>query len=236
MKWQNSWSNSWKDLLLLALPALNKLPKELEWDLGGGTALMVSINHRVSKDVDIFFENARALKLLAPSINPLTKCICDESQQPGHYIKLIKYDKGEIDFLVSRTFEDRPNKPYEFSHNGLTQAIKVETPKEIISKKIFHRASQFTIRDIFDTAAIAQKSPASLMHLSLDVIEKLPLAIDRIHALRDEYKQDIDKYVIPLDVSDAVLTEAPDIAIKHLSRELNRHIQKDKDRDCGLGL
>lgn len=236
MKWQNSWSNSWKDLLLLALPALNKLPKELDWDLGGGTALMLSINHRVSKDVDIFFENARALKLLAPSINPLTKCICDESQQPGHYIKLVKYDKGEIDFLVSRTFEDRPNKSYEFSHNGSTQAISVETPKEIISKKIFHRASQFTIRDIFDTASIALKSPTSLIHLSLDVLEKLPLAIDRIHTLRDEYKQDIQKYIIPLDVPDSVLIEAPDIAIKHLSQELNRHIQNDKNKGFELGL
>ncbi|WP_175577054.1 nucleotidyl transferase AbiEii/AbiGii toxin family protein [Desulfovibrio sp. DV] len=137
MKWQNSSINSWKDLLLSAIPALNELPKELEWELGGGTALMLSINHRLSKDVDIFFENARALKLLAPSTNERTRRICDEWQQPGHYIKLVKYDKGEIDFLVSRTFEDSPVKLYNFSHNGIVQVIRIETPKEILSKKIF---------------------------------------------------------------------------------------------------
>lgn len=80
MRWQDKAVNSWKDSFLAAIPALNELPKELEWDLGGGTALMLSIGHGLSKDVDIFFENARALKLLASSTNKRTRCICDEWQ------------------------------------------------------------------------------------------------------------------------------------------------------------
>ena len=78
MRWQDKALNSWKDSFLAAIPALNELPKELEWDLGGGTALMLSIGHGLSKDVDIFFENARALKLLASSTSKRTRCICDE--------------------------------------------------------------------------------------------------------------------------------------------------------------
>ncbi|WP_197084286.1 nucleotidyl transferase AbiEii/AbiGii toxin family protein [Desulfovibrio sp. TomC] len=236
MKWQNSSINSWKDLLLSAIPALNELPKELEWELGGGTALMLSINHRLSKDVDIFFENARALKLLAPSTNERTRRICDEWQQPGHYIKLVKYDKGEIDFLVSRTFEDSPVKLYNFSHNGIVQVIRIETPKEILSKKIFHRASQFTIRDIFDVAAVVEKDKLVLNRLSPDVIEKLPLAIDRIKTLRNEYKIDIEKYVMPIEVSNNVLSEAPDIAIEKLSKELERAEKEERKLNNDFGL
>lgn len=236
MKWQNNLINSWMDLLVSALPVLNQLPKELDWDLGGGTALMLSINHRLSKDIDIFFENARALKLLAPSVNKGTKSICDEWQQPGHYIKLIKYDKGEIDFLVSRTFEDNPNTLFNFSHRGISQTIHVETPKEIISKKIFHRASQFTIRDIFDTAAVIEKNKFVLQHLSLDVVEKLPLAIDRIKTLSDEYKNEIDKYVMPIDVSKNVLCKGPEIAMESLARELDRIKKYERKHDNELGL
>jgi len=236
MKWQNNSIDSWKDLLLSALPALNQLPKELDWALGGGTALMLSIKHRLSKDVDIFFENARALKLLAPSVNERTRSICDEWQQPGHYIKLIKYDKGEIDFLVSRTFEDNPCKSYNFSHNGIEQVIKIETPKEILSKKIFHRASQFTIRDIFDTASVIERDYSTLKHLSPDVIEKLPLAIDRIKVLREEYVKEIEKYIIPINVSRRVLSNGPDIAVEALSRELERSNKRETKRDNGLGL
>ena len=236
MKWQNNSVNSWKDLLFSAIPALNELPKELEWDLGGGTALMLSINHRLSKDVDIFFENARALKLLAPSTNEQTKRICDEWQQPGHYIKLVKYDKGEIDFLVSRTFEDSPVSLYSFSHNGIVQVIRVETPKEILSKKIFHRASQFTIRDIFDVAAVVEKDELVLNRLSPDVIEKLPLAIDRIRTLRNEYKSNIENYVMPIEVSKSVLSEAPDIAIEQLSKELGRSEREERQLNNDFGL
>lgn len=236
MRWQNSAVNSWKDLFLAAIPALNALPKELEWDLGGGTALMLSIGHRLSKDVDIFFENARALKLLAPSTNERTRRICDEWQQPGHYIKLVKYDIGEIDFLVSRTFEDSPVLLYAFSHKDIEQVIRIETPKEILSKKIFHRASQFTIRDIFDVAAAIEKDNLVLNCLSPDVIEKLPLAVDRIRTLRSEYKSDIEKYVMPIEVSKNVLSDAPDMAMEEFSKELERAKREEERLSNDLEL
>lgn len=236
MKWQNKSVNSWKDLLISVLPALNQLPKDLEWDLGGGTALMLSINHRLSKDVDIFFENARALKILAPSVNERTRRICDEWQQPGHYIKLIKFDKGEIDFLVSRTFEDNPNVDYYFEHNSVEQTIKIETPKEILSKKIFHRASEFTIRDIFDTAAVVEKNQSALNKLSPDVKEKLPLVIDRIKTLREEYSNEITRYITPIDVPSCVLTHGPEIAIESLALELRIEKNKRKEQDNELGF
>jgi len=236
MQCQSNATESWKDLLGLALPALKQLPKEIEWDLGGGTALMLFIKHRISKDVDIFFENARALKLLAPSANVLTKKICDDWQQPGHYIKLIKYGKGEIDFLVSRTFEDNPNIAYDFIYNNQKQPIRVETPKEILSRKIFHRASQFTIRDIFDTASVIEYDPKILTSLSLDVVEKLPLAINRVKTLQNEYTKEILNYIIPLNIQEHILKDAPEMAIEMFSRELARANRRERFKDTKLGF
>ena len=60
-KWRTS---QWKRLLELVLPALDELPNELTWSLGGGTALSISLNHRISYDIDIFFQDASALKFL----------------------------------------------------------------------------------------------------------------------------------------------------------------------------
>ena len=65
-KWRTS---KWKQLLELVLPALDELSNELPWSLGGGTALAISLNHRISYDIDIFFQDASALKFLSPNKN-----------------------------------------------------------------------------------------------------------------------------------------------------------------------
>ncbi|KHK00382.1 hypothetical protein NY78_4208 [Desulfovibrio sp. TomC] len=72
--------------------------------------------------------------------------------------------------------------------------------------------------------------------LSPDVIEKLPLAIDRIKTLRNEYKIDIEKYVMPIEVSNNVLSEAPDIAIEKLSKELERAEKEERKLNNDFGL
>jgi hypothetical protein len=39
----------------------------------------------------------------------------------------------------------------------------VETPREIIAKKVFHRAADFTARDLFDFALVIEKDQAGLI-------------------------------------------------------------------------
>ena len=58
-KWPTS---KWKLLLELVLPALSELSNDLIWSLGGGTALSISLNHRISYDIDIFFQDKAATK------------------------------------------------------------------------------------------------------------------------------------------------------------------------------
>jgi hypothetical protein len=43
--------------------------------LGGGTALMLSANHRLSRDVDAFIDDPQHLALLSPETTDVWNCI-----------------------------------------------------------------------------------------------------------------------------------------------------------------
>ena len=202
---------TWETLLSGILPFLNRHP-QYGWSLGGGTALYITLSHRLSKDIDLFFTNANVLRDFAPSRNPALRDICDSFQQPGHFIKLEVRDVGEIDFLVAREFHDFPT--FDFDFRG--QSIRVETPEEIISKKLYFRASVFTIRDIFDLAACSTLIENFAKKIHSDVIDKIPLAVDIIKRKADAFQKHILDEVVPLDVEDNILQHGPEIAVSTL--------------------
>lgn len=208
MKWRPS---AWKQLLELVLPALDELPDSMDWTLGGGTGLAISLNHRISYDIDIFFEHAAALKKLSPNANPHIRRLSDNWQQPGHYLK-IERPEGDIDFLVTRSFTETPYFPYIFQ--GRT--IHVETPIEIISKKIHFRGSRFTIRDIFDFAAFSVIDSAPSIASLSDVAESLPRALHRVRLLRERYETTIQEAVNPTPEGEKFLTSGFDMAVRFL--------------------
>ena len=39
-----------------------------DWVLGGGTALMINAGHRISKDIDIFINDAQYISFLSPRL------------------------------------------------------------------------------------------------------------------------------------------------------------------------
>jgi hypothetical protein len=74
-----------------------------DWSFGGGTALMLQIDHRESHDVDIFLDDPQILPFLNPQIQGYSL-----SQLPDTYdsdgarsIKLSYDGLGEIDFICS---------------------------------------------------------------------------------------------------------------------------------------
>lgn len=76
-----------------------------EWSFGGGTALMLQIDHRESHDIDLFLDDPQVL----PFLNPETKGIKLE-RRPDSYdtddngvLKLAYKDLGEIDSSARRT-------------------------------------------------------------------------------------------------------------------------------------
>jgi hypothetical protein len=208
MKWRPS---AWKRLLELVLPALDELPDSMDWTLGGGTGLAITLNHRISYDIDIFFEHAAVLRRLSPNANPKIRQLSDNWQQPGHYLK-IERPEGDIDFLVTRSFTETPY--YEYGFQGRT--IHVETPIEIISKKIHFRGSQFTVRDIFDFAAFSVIDNAPSIALLPDVGESLPRALHRVKLLQKRYETTVQEAVNPTPEGEKFLTSGFDRAVSFL--------------------
>lgn len=213
-KWPPS---AWKRLLELVLPGIGELPAEMTWTLGRGTALSISLRHRISYDIDIFFQDVNALKLLSPNKNRKIRSLSDNWQQPGHYLK-IERPEGDIDFLVTRTLTEDPFFVYDF--NG--KKILVEKPAEIIAKKIHYRGSRITIRDIFDLAVFSELEPDALQETPDDIRDALPRTLDRIRLLRKRYEQTVHHAVFPTEIGKTFLENGAAIAIKTLEAIIAR--------------
>jgi hypothetical protein len=149
LEWPAPESQQLYDLIA---PALAGLPGGLEWSLGGGTALAMWLRHRLSKDIDLFFESSAALRLLSPQHNPDTKRIAGRWQEPGHYLKFEIAGIGDIDILVTRTWLEPPSVRTLVSGTPMA----VQRPAEVIARKIAYRAAGFKLRDFFDLAALAR--------------------------------------------------------------------------------
>lgn len=170
--------SQWETLMNLALPILQDLPKDIPWALGGGTALSLSLQHRISYDIDIFFEYTKAIREIAR--NPKTKEIALSIQFPGNYLK-IEREEGEIDFISAMNITDYPHKNYLFQD----QNIFIENVDEIIAKKLKYRSSRLNIRDVFDLAASINNDQNILNRMCNieDIANELNTAFNRINLL-----------------------------------------------------
>ena len=166
----------------MALPVLSDL--ETCWTLGGGTGLFLSLNHRVSYDIDIFLEDPQALKRIAGDSR--TKRISDDWQFPGNYLKLIRQE-GEIDFILASSVTES----FFFVYNFKGAQINVETPAEIIAKKIRYRGPTFTIRDVFDFAAAVHHDPHLIDRLRQVMSQRdFQKTLDRVILLKRNFPED----------------------------------------------
>lgn len=73
------------------------------WTFGGGTAMMLQIGHRESRDVDIFLSDPQLL----PFLDPQKRDFDFEIQPSDHigdgtgFLKLA-FEFGEIDFIIAQ--------------------------------------------------------------------------------------------------------------------------------------
>jgi hypothetical protein len=167
------------------------------WSFGGGTALAVHLGHRVSYDIDIFLDSSRELKALTPNANPLVKQYQGNLQYeyPGNYLKLYR-PGGEIDFIVATAQTDPGSVLWEF--NGAP--VMIETPIEIVAKKIFYRPSRFKLRDAFDLAVVlANGYTEAVAALLEDIGERIDQLIDRLELLAPIYDAQAAFDISPTD-------------------------------------
>ncbi|PWG01946.1 nucleotidyl transferase AbiEii/AbiGii toxin family protein [Sphingosinicella humi] len=150
--------SQWALLFDLALGIIDNARTAVDhdflWSFGGGTALMLQIHHRESHDIDLFIDDPQIL----PFLNPATQDY-KLSRQPDDYdtdgaqvTKLIFQDIGEIDFICCADVTNTPSKKAMVRD----REVDLETPAEIVAKKVYYRGSRLQPRDMFDIAAVAE--------------------------------------------------------------------------------
>ncbi len=146
-----------------------------DWSFGGGTVLMLRHRHRVSKDVDIFVPDPQYLGYLTPRLNPKAEALTANYVEQTRFLKLF-FPEGEIDFVASAPLTDDPTT----TQRMFGRDVKVETPTEIVAKKVWHRGDAFTARDIFDFALIAEKEPDALRQIKPVLHSRKDVILQRI--------------------------------------------------------
>lgn len=130
------------------------------WTFGGGTAMMLQIDHRISHDVDIFLPDPQILPFLDPQKHDFNFEI-RPADYTGDGARLLKlgFEFGEIDFIVAPPLTSSPT--MQATVEG--EIALLETIPEIIAKKIYHRGASIAPRDIFDIAAGSEKHAESII-------------------------------------------------------------------------
>ena len=215
-------SSNWHVLLKLAIQVLDGTHLDTLWRLGGGTAIALQIDHRISKDVDIFIAEVGALDFLHPNRNTKVRALSDRIQVPGHYIK-IERPEGEIDFLTN-TMGDRPLGAVMLFDN---REVYLESPGTIVEKKLRYRRSTFATRDIFDLAAVLDTCPDERASISEAIQTAGPAFLDRIQKMCLIFRHDCDLLISPTESGRRYVDEAFAIIDKTVPLPLWRAWQAD---------
>jgi hypothetical protein len=147
--------SDWACLLRIARSLIRQVNSKQvivdSWSFGGGTAMMLQIDHRESHDVDIFLNDPQLLPFLDPKLHDFEFEIrpSDYTGDGARFLKLTFGGIGEIDFIVGHALTETPTTKRVVEG----EVVALETIAEIIAKKIHYRGSRIRPRDIFDVAA-----------------------------------------------------------------------------------
>jgi hypothetical protein len=185
---------SWRQLLSRTVVGLEQLEQQglavPDWILGGGTALMLHSDHRLSRDIDAFIDDPQYLGIMSPDVTDVWDC--RTWYKAAHYLKL-KYAEGEIDFIVSGPLSDLATTSYEVDLMDLPAkrkvTIEIEHPAEIALKKMHYRPTMLKSRDIFDIA-VADSIDHEALVGNLNVIsDKKSELLKRLGSINPQYLQ-----------------------------------------------
>ncbi len=182
----NHWHPLFEKALGLLDHARGSSGHDFPWTFGGGTALMTMYQHRYSKDIDIFLTDPQILGYLTPRLSPAAEALTADYEEGGEWVKL-RFPEGEIDFIGTGWLT---SDPFTVS-TILGREVKVESPAEIIGKKVHHRATTFKARDLFDLATVQERGPENLHAIRPILQGRKTDLLERIRnhrkALEEEY-------------------------------------------------
>jgi predicted nucleotidyltransferase component of viral defense system len=169
----------WEVLLQRALKLIDSVTASgtnfEPWSFGGGTVLMLRHRHRFSKDIDIFVPDPQYLNYVTPRLNDTAESMTGDYVEAANSLKLV-FAEGEIDFIASAPLTSSPTVVQKL----LDRDVRVETSTEIIAKKVWHRATQFKARDVFDLALVAEKEPEALLQIKPVLRDRSEIILARI--------------------------------------------------------
>jgi hypothetical protein len=180
--------HDWAQLFRIACAMIRQVNAEQEiidhWTFGGGTAMMLQIGHRESRDVDIFLSDAQLLGFLDPSKHDFDFEIrpSDYKGDGTRFLKL-SFEFGEIDFIVASSLTSSPAAEATVED----EAVLLETVPEVIAKKIYHRGNSIMPRDIFDIAAGSEKHAESIIKELASYSDKVASTLVAIDKLRPDF-------------------------------------------------
>ncbi|MSQ73392.1 MAG: nucleotidyl transferase AbiEii/AbiGii toxin family protein [Betaproteobacteria bacterium] len=156
---------TWETLFRQALRVIDSVETDMlgphDWSFGGGTVLMRKYRHRYSKDIDIFVPDPQYLGHLSPRLNDTVDGLTSRYVEQTEFLKLY-FPEGEIDFIASLSLTATPHRV----ETVLGREVQVQTPVEIVARKIQYRGAEFTARDIFDFALLIEKEPAAVASIA----------------------------------------------------------------------
>lgn len=149
----------WKQLEALALCLCSHVKthggESFSPVLGGGTRLMLALNHRISDDIDLFVDSPGWLGYVSPRLNDDYEDLFDSYQEESGFVKL-RLVQGEIDFIVA---SDLLNHKDLWNPVAEDCAFTLSSPAEILAKKLYYRGWALTPRDLFDWYAVCHLAP-----------------------------------------------------------------------------
>lgn len=185
---------SWRLLLSRAIIGLEQLKQQgqpvPDWILGGGTALMLHSDHRLSKDIDAFIDDPQYLGIMSPDVTDVWDCRTWD--KAAHYLKL-GYVEGEIDFIVSGPLSNLATTFREVDLTDLPAkrkvTIEIEHPAEIALKKIHYRPTMLKARDIFDIAVVDSIDHQALVGNLKKIADKKSALLKRLNGIDRRFLQ-----------------------------------------------
>jgi hypothetical protein len=135
--------------------------------LGGGTRLMLALNHRISDDIDLFINSPGWLPYLSPRLNDIFDNELSGYQEDGDHVKL-QFPEGEIDFIVRAPLLSTWIPASDLWNPGALETVfPLEPPAEVLAKKLFHRGWALTARDLFDWRVLTHLAPKGAIPLEV---------------------------------------------------------------------
>ncbi len=216
--------SEWRRLFAIAADLIDQLREkaggfEFEWSFGGGTAMMIQINHRESHDVDIFLDDPQLLGFIDPSKSQLSFST-GPAAYDGDGTRFQKFafeGLGEIDFIVAGALTGTPFEKREVEG----RSVWLETIPEIIAKKVYYRGSEARPRDIFDIAAAARSQLGAVVDALRVFPQQVTRTRERLEKLNPEFVSRAIAQLMIMPDYEASAADSLDAAIAVLDEALS---------------